>query len=315
MQAFLSASECRAEIRRMLASNGPIQAAVAYWGEGAIRDLGIHKGLDLTVVCDVRSGGCNTDVVEELIRLFGRKRILTHDRLHAKTWLAQSSAIIGSSNASSNGLGFEGREADSLVEANLLVDNPDTVTTVRTWMKNSVVRSAREITQNDLKVGARSHAIYRETRPLPEGDDLLSLLKKQPESFVGRNAFVWLWDQSQPISRWAEKEFKAVQSERKDTTFTYWQDITNPPPAGSFILDFDTSSGRPKFTGLWQALNEQHLHRAKNGSGTLLLMSERSKFQGLKLGSLLEWRRGAVKAMETGVDEFQLADFAKKFLI
>ena len=136
MKAFLSASECRDAIKQMLSINQPIQAAVAYCGDGALKDLGIHQGLDFSVVCDVRSGGCNTDVIKELIRLFGRDRILTHDRFLAKTWLAESTAIVGSSNASSNGLGFEGREVASLVEANVLIDDPDAILTIRDWMKN-----------------------------------------------------------------------------------------------------------------------------------------------------------------------------------
>lgn len=315
MQAFLSASECRAEVRRMLASNGPIQAAVAYWGKGAIKDLGIHKGLDFRAVCDVRSGGCNTDVVEELLRLFGPNRILTHDRFHAKVWLAQGTLIIGSSNASSNGLGFEGHETDSLVEANMLVKDPKMVKTVREWMEKSVAQSARKITANDLRVGARRHAINRGKRPVPEVGDLLSSLKTDSDSFADRDAFVWVWDQSEKVARWARDEIKEIQNDRNDPTIDFWQDVTNPPSAGSYIFDFDTSTGKPIFTGLWQTLKDRHLYKAKDGSGTLLLVRKSDKFHGLKLGSLMEWKRGAAKALASGVDEIQIADFARKFLI
>ena len=113
---------------------------------------------------------------------------------------------------------------------------------------------------------------------------------------------------------WVRKEMRVIHSERDDDTITPWQDVDRLPPAGPFIVDFDTQSGRPKFTGLWQVLEDRHIHRAKNGSGELLLTRKVNKLQGLKIGGLVEWQRAAAKALESGADDLQIADFARTFL-
>jgi hypothetical protein len=81
---FLDTSVTEAHVRKILASNKSIRAAVAYWGNGAVRRLGIKKGQSVTVICDLLSGCCNPREIKRLRAAIGAKRVLTHDRLHAK---------------------------------------------------------------------------------------------------------------------------------------------------------------------------------------------------------------------------------------
>ena len=310
MLSFLDASACRMEIKRMLEAGKAVRAAVAYWGEGSVEELGINAETDLTVVCDVRGGGSNPNEIRKLIGLLGKQRVLTHDRLHAKTWQDGDRAIVGSSNASSNGLGMEGREVAALLEANLLSDDQTTVAALNAWYDNVVLPKARTVTVDDLKVGAERHGQRRGGRPVPEGGDLLSLLLKEPESFEDRDFFVWVWD-PEPPDGWVKPEMRYIKSDRKDESIDFYQDTE--APAGAYILDFRAAKGNGEFVGLYQVLKDRHKHQAESGS--LLLCREMKNFEGLRLGNLAKWRAAAKLAAASGHDEWQIAEFAKNFLI
>jgi hypothetical protein len=308
MRSFLDAAACRVEIKRMIEDGKAVRAAVAYWGEGAVKELGIHAGSDLTVVCDVRGGGSNPAEVKKLIEILGEQRVLTHDRLHAKTWEDGDRAIVGSSNASSNGLGKEGQEVASLLEANLLVDDQTLLTALNTWFTDVVLPSARIVTDDDLKVGAKRHRQRREGRPIPDRGDLLSLLIKEPESFADRDIYVWVWDPASP-NRWVKSEMESIQADRDDDTIDFYQDAD--APAGAYILEFETVRGQ--FVGLYQVLKDRHIHRTDKGN--LLLCREKKSIEGLRVGDLKKWSIAAKRAATSGLDEWQIVDFAKKFII
>jgi hypothetical protein len=61
---FLDTLGTEFHVREILAPNKPIRAAVAYWGDGAVKRLGIRKGQNLTVICDLLSGCCNAREIE-----------------------------------------------------------------------------------------------------------------------------------------------------------------------------------------------------------------------------------------------------------
>jgi hypothetical protein len=119
---LLSGLHTESEIKKLLESSSQIRAAVAYWGADAMEQLGIEglAGRDVIIICDLMSGACNPDEIERLQKYLGRQRVLMRDNLHAKVWLTEKGAIVGSSNASANGLGFERAELRGSIEANLL---------------------------------------------------------------------------------------------------------------------------------------------------------------------------------------------------
>jgi hypothetical protein len=90
--------------------------AVAFWGDGATKGLGLDKkrGEVATVICNLKSGGTNPNEIRELWK--ANINPLQCDKLHGKVYLFDDCVIIGSSNASSNGLrGFWG-EAQQVQE-------------------------------------------------------------------------------------------------------------------------------------------------------------------------------------------------------
>ena len=102
------------EIKNLLSTCSRARLAVAYWGSGAVARLGLDavdtRTVDIEITCDLRSGACNPKEIDKLIKLFGPDRVRTRDGLHAKAWITDAGCVLGSSNASANGLGHEADE-------------------------------------------------------------------------------------------------------------------------------------------------------------------------------------------------------------
>ena len=97
--------------------------AVAFWGIGAGEDLNILRlGSRAKVLCNLATGGTNPREIANL-RNAG-VRVLQSDDLHAKVYLFPGGAVIGSSNASANGLSLQGAECAGWNEANVFTADP-----------------------------------------------------------------------------------------------------------------------------------------------------------------------------------------------
>ena len=57
----------------------------------------------------------------------GAERILQNDQLHAKVYIFDDTAFVGSSNASTNGLSEEGNELAGWMEANAVITDSQTL--------------------------------------------------------------------------------------------------------------------------------------------------------------------------------------------
>ncbi|MBY5399500.1 hypothetical protein HFN01_32380 [Rhizobium leguminosarum] len=105
---FLNERDGLRTIREMLGKADAATIVVALWGAGAIDALGLRKEWrSLRVVCNLQSGACNPSEIEEVQKLrdLGAKvEVRSDPRLHGKVYLTDKQLVLGSSNASSNGL-------------------------------------------------------------------------------------------------------------------------------------------------------------------------------------------------------------------
>lgn len=90
---------------RAVCSEDEVDCAVAFWS-GAVRDdLFPHwETQRIRIVCDI-SMGCNS---QGSLRAYGapnNPQLRVHDGLHAKVFISSAGAVIGSANASRNGIG------------------------------------------------------------------------------------------------------------------------------------------------------------------------------------------------------------------
>lgn len=292
---FLYGQAITNRIRGLIATGGPVKAAVAYWGAGASGGLGIVPGTDLTIVCDLLSGACNPAEIASLRETLGNERVLTLDNLHAKVWIGEGEVIVGSSNASSNGLCLGEMEQNRNFEGNGYSRDQAAVEAANLWWNQVILQNARTIADEDLTVAQDLFNARRQARPLRAlGNTLLTALQTNPNAFVDRNFRVWIW-QVQDGAEWADAALAEIQQERPDPGLSYWQDVDNPPPAGSHIMEFNAAGNPPTLDGIWQIIEPSTLVTER---GTLLLCREVGQFHDLPLGNLQAWSHAAAAALQ-----------------
>jgi hypothetical protein len=314
-KTFLRSLDVERAVKGLISGAARARVAVAYWGVGSSDRFNIESvaGNDILIVCDLMSGACNPREIERLQKALGKSRMLTRDQLHAKVWLTDRGAIVGSSNASANGLGFEGDELKGSIEANVFVNDPETLAAISHWFENDVVQEAREITTEDLREAHarwKRHRITRPERPLT--GSLLDAIRTHSASLVDKNLFIWVYEHAD-FDRWADRALKSEQKARHSSSIDGWQNVEGPiPPAGAYVLDFDIGpNGKAKLDGLYQVLHDNPLVKEKKN--TLLLCMRARAFETYRRGNRKSWEDAATAAVRSspGRDTWRIEDFAR----
>jgi PLD-like domain len=118
---LLTGDAASLKIKQMAHDGDRIRIAVPFWGAGAAKKLVLGRARQIEVLCNLDSQGCNPAAILELKALENNHRsviVKTNWQLHAKIYAGGNSAIIGSSNASANGLLFD-IESTGWLEANV----------------------------------------------------------------------------------------------------------------------------------------------------------------------------------------------------
>jgi len=166
---FIGPEQYANTLRTMVAQENSVDAAVAFWGDGAEAIIHPDDGRALRVICNLRSGGTNPAVIKLLC---DRANTLAHvqvrqcDRLHAKLVVGKNSAMIGSANVSANGLGFEGGEVAHWLEAAIHTVDEQEVESAQRWFDQLwSSNDTRPITAKDLAEAALAYEKNRDGRP------------------------------------------------------------------------------------------------------------------------------------------------------
>ncbi len=126
-----------------------LQIAVSYWGKGALTTTRLRERIEqknskpIQVLCDLLSGACNPEPIEELTKKSKNKvQVKTLSGLHAKVWICESQVIVGSANVSANGLGFDDRVSqEGNMEAAIEVDQMKFAEEVKSWFNEQWERA------------------------------------------------------------------------------------------------------------------------------------------------------------------------------
>lgn len=212
---------------------GSFDIAVAFWGQGAMNELQL-AGREVRILLELDSGGSNPSEVRKLIKAFPQ-RVKALPRLHAKTYITQAAVLVGSANASANGLGAEGTESTKWTELGLLVDDPLTVKSSQRWFndlwKNGHAISEQMLIRAEQKWDrARSNRAYA----IEPDVDLLTAANHDPDSFEGRPIFVVV-----TVSELSSQGRKAVKQRSADIGreaygWESWPDI----PRNAWLISF-----------------------------------------------------------------------------
>ena len=264
MLEFLEGPAAWQRIKDLLDQCSDARLAVAYWGKGSLEALGLTddnkvKKRCVHVICDLFSGACNPAVMRRLLKVSGVE-LRTHDALHAKVYWTPTQVVVGSSNASTNGLGFEGKKATSLREANVLSDDPALIMSAEEWfdhlwsegtlVSESMVRAAEKIWQDRQKqLAGRKGAVSSKT--------LLSRLRSQPDWFKGKPIKITVYDAEDAspgaldlFKREAKSRYSKVEAEEYPFYEAFEGEEGDP---GDIYLDFTVGPRKGvDYNGLWQ---------------------------------------------------------------
>ncbi|RYG99145.1 MAG: hypothetical protein EON58_04930, partial [Alphaproteobacteria bacterium] len=182
-------------IRELLEGAATLKVAIAFWGDKSAKMLEPMVGKPVQVICNLESGACNPAEIVKLMRMFPGS-VRSHPGLHAKVWLTDEALILGSSNASANGLALEGVELEGWREANVRLGEGPTHASALHWfgaLWNEV--ACKEVSAEMLADAAARWALRRPRRPLltdalRTDGDLIQALRGSPEQFKDRNILV-----------------------------------------------------------------------------------------------------------------------------
>jgi len=243
------------EIRDLIEHASRLDLAVAYWGEGACRALRLEKckAKNIRIVCDFRSGATNPDEIAMIQRRLKNKHVVVKqmDRLHAKVYLSERRCVVGSANASTDGLGWEGPRTSNLIEACYSFDQrqKQEMREARTWFERTW-RRASKITPTDVSAARRRFNERQKRRPLNRRNptSMLSLSEwmKDINDVKRRNILVFLMTrQLDKAERAALKQYQQATGQRYITAYgdelsRNWSltTILRDYPEDHYILEF-----------------------------------------------------------------------------
>lgn len=150
---FLEGGSLTNEMRRLVQGRDAIKIAIAYWGSDALSRLKINpKRENMQILCCLKGGKSAPEVIEQ----FGAQARQNH-KLHAKVIWTPSEAIVGSANASSNGLPEEEKAIDGLIEAGVHINGPQELSLIESWFDN-LYQTSQPITKADLEAATEARA-------------------------------------------------------------------------------------------------------------------------------------------------------------
>ncbi|MGO8114978.1 phospholipase D family protein [Rhizobium leguminosarum] len=252
MTRFLNETTALTTVNEMLSAADTATLVVAFWGAGAIGALGLRKPWkSLRVVCNLDSGACNPNEIKDLMTLGANVEVRTDWRLHGKVYLTPERLVIGSSNASNNGLVVEGPMAMGWAEANVESTDAALMSQAREWC-DARFEQAVEIDEIKLKFARVAWAARRSAAPAAGGlsNDLLVAVRRDP----GHPAFnaIKIVQWAQTVSAEAEiVHQKAMASDPSLTGTEIYEGWGKELLVGDWLIDFDVSGSPAKFTNYW----------------------------------------------------------------
>lgn len=273
---FLSGKELLPEIRTIITGGDALKLAVAYWGRGAVDRLGIGQGVDVKIICDLRSGACDPDELRKLSEWSGKVRM--RDGWHAKVYWTPNAGVVCSANASANGLGEEGDEVNDVLEAGILITDAAVLRGIEDWFDRNWSDSL-PVKERDLEEARRRRTERRRRRPIRglKAPSLLELLKQDSSWFTERGmrlVFYHGQDVSDEAKAVFDKDAAELydEAERNQTPYyevtTAW--LVSP---GEIILDFTRGArGAVYFNGIWKVLDDAEPFRDIPEGGKIVLL-------------------------------------------
>lgn len=252
-QMFLTEKEIFPQIKTLLRQAKRVKCAVAFWGEQAPEALGLpYLNGPAYLICNFESGATNPEVIRQLRKL-KNVQIRSLPRLHAKVYWTESGAIIGSSNASANGLSFENEELRGWFEANMLITNENVLRDIETWF-DKLWSQANLIDEALLKEMEEAWCKRRDIRPPINRNkgSLLAALKKNRDDFKDRNILIVIYRlYASPEANKVFENWRSENSLSGSSQVDFYEGWDDLPPGATVVDLYYGPRGGFECTGLW----------------------------------------------------------------
>ena len=227
---FLTQEKITHKIKKLVQNAETLDIAVAFWGYGAFELLGLDQidkenRKNVRIICNLGHGGTNPSEIENLIKQKFEVRHL--NTLHAKTYISEKAIIVGSANASANGLGHEASEIDSWEESAIFQTDNQVIHHARNWFEELYNRS-KCVTPEYIKEAKNIWGKRRTQRKMLYGSkdniSLLEVIKSTPNDF--RDKIVITCYEGGSLDKNAEKTAENFISNNKliEDTITFFED-------------------------------------------------------------------------------------------
>jgi hypothetical protein len=254
---FLDEVGALTKVREIFGVAKEAKIAVAFWGRGAVQALGIDRSdLEAEIVCNLDSGACNPSEIGKLRELRPHIPVRSDPRLHGKLYWTPRGVVIGSSNASTNGLAVEDGLA-GWAEANVFSDDQRLIDDALAWFE-ARKDSSYEITDAHLHLARQIWEQRSESAPpgLKLAGDLGGAVRMTPERDIWRRVKLAIY--SEDLSAEGKRRMKADQRDNPSLkAFASYEDWQDAIDAGDWILDFWLNNQRAEFGGYWSVPHEK----------------------------------------------------------
>ncbi|MDA0743081.1 MAG: phospholipase D family protein [Proteobacteria bacterium] len=243
---FLTEKQVAGAVKDLIEGQTDVRVAVAFWGRGGGDLLGINRGQSKArVLCNLDSGACNPD---ELLDLKRQTILRTHAQLHAKIYWTPEAVIVGSSNASTNGLWGEGKDARGWREANVLTEDEGIITEIGEWFE-AQWRESASVTLPMIKA---AHALWdsgRDRAPpgRPLQKTLIGAFLSAPQHPIWKR--VKLAAYVDGLSPEAENEYETeIRENSALTSAAAYEEWHGHFVANDLVIDVDGTGQKPVVT-------------------------------------------------------------------
>ncbi|MEO9228143.1 MAG: phospholipase D family protein [Devosia sp.] len=260
---------------------GRLDIAVAFWGLGAAEELGLTTTRDVRVLLDLSAGASNPKEVQTLLELRPEHVRAVH-RLHAKTYISDAGVIVGSANASADGLSMLGTEMTRWHELAMLADDATSVRMAREWFER-LWASSEFITPAMIKAAKAAWKERQSNRAFASrpGQFILDAALANPADFADREIYVVITTQGLSAKgkvAWARLKEK---SGHEVYVWERWPSI----PLNAKLISFTDYAG----DGL--EIDDPPVYRSQETPPRgLLAVVEPTKITNFKIGSIERWR-------------------------
>ncbi|MDG5814960.1 phospholipase D-like domain-containing protein [Chitinispirillales bacterium ANBcel5] len=250
------------EIKKLFSKASEIKCAVAFWGKGAANIFPCKDNVSIQIVCNYTSGATNPEEIEKIKNQLTTKNsdVKMNNILHAKVYWTDQGVIIGSANASSNGLVLEDKEITGWEEVSVYTDDKKVIQETKGWFDNQIWPNSKPITKSDYNAAIKRWETNRKTRINNKNITFLDALKSGV--YLDRNIYIII-DCLMLKSEQIEEGNKQVNIAKQNVPFLnnksieYWYGYDSIPRDAT-IFDFSLTNKKIEWEGLYYTLPEKY---------------------------------------------------------